>query len=229
VIRNVVFDIGGVLVRLRYGAFIRYLGEAGIDMTHLPAWLGKVDLEAHERGEIPAHVLLRADRGDGAQPLDPVELQRAGSTCSSARTRCSISRRDSWRSTASTAVEYRRPALEHLATRYGIGSLGHGACASYQVGRHQADDDDLPQGRVDGSHWIRLRPFSSTTFRRTWPARAVAAGTRSTITIHASRVPNCGRSAFACQRRSSRRSSSSARDTHDSGLRPVADRVERLS
>jgi len=38
-IRNVVFDIGGVLVRLRYRPFIEYLAAAGIDMTDLPAWL----------------------------------------------------------------------------------------------------------------------------------------------------------------------------------------------
>ena len=51
-IRNVVFDIGGVLLRLRYQPFIEYLGGAGIDMTNLPRWLEQVDLAAHERGEI---------------------------------------------------------------------------------------------------------------------------------------------------------------------------------
>ena len=57
-IRNVVFDIGGVLVRLRYQPFIRYLSEAGVDLTDLPAWLATIDLEAHERGDITGHELL---------------------------------------------------------------------------------------------------------------------------------------------------------------------------
>ena len=57
-IRNVVFDVGGVLVRLRYQPFIDYLASAGVDMTDLPAWLERVDLSAHERGEITGDELL---------------------------------------------------------------------------------------------------------------------------------------------------------------------------
>ena len=57
-IRSVVFDIGGVLLRLRYQPFIEYLAGAGIDMTNLPKWLEQVDLAAHERGEIGGEQLL---------------------------------------------------------------------------------------------------------------------------------------------------------------------------
>ena len=74
-IRNVVFDIGGVLLRLRYQPFIEYLGGAGIDMTNLPRWLEQVDLAAHERGEITGEELLGRIAAMAREPLDPRELQ----------------------------------------------------------------------------------------------------------------------------------------------------------
>ena len=134
-IRNVVFDIGGVLVRLRYGPFIRYLGEAGIDMTDLPAWLERVDLAGHERGEIAGAVLLQRIAAMARQPLDPVELQQ--------RWLDMFDRSEEMFDLAAGLMrEYRVYLLSnigdlhwlHLDARYGIGSLGHGACASYQVG-----------------------------------------------------------------------------------------------
>ena len=74
-IRNVVFDVGGVLVRLRYQPFIDYLAAAGIDMTDLPAWLERVNLAAHERGEIAGEELLGRVAAMAERPLDPRELQ----------------------------------------------------------------------------------------------------------------------------------------------------------
>jgi FMN phosphatase YigB (HAD superfamily) len=135
VIRNVVFDIGGVLVRLRYERFIRYLGEAGVDMTNLPAWLAQVDLDAHERGEMSGAALLERIAATAPTPLDPVELQQ--------RWLDMFERSEEMFELAAGLMgEYRVYLLSnigdlhwtHLDTCYGIGSLGHGACASYQVG-----------------------------------------------------------------------------------------------
>ena len=72
--RNIVFDVGGVLVRLHYQPFIRYLGDAGIDMTNLPAWLSNVNLEGHERGEITGHELLGRIAAMAPRPLDAADL-----------------------------------------------------------------------------------------------------------------------------------------------------------
>ncbi len=74
-IRNVVFDVGGVLLRLRYQPFIEYLAGAGIDMTDLPAWLERVDLAAHERGEITGDELLGRIAAMARRPLDADELR----------------------------------------------------------------------------------------------------------------------------------------------------------
>lgn len=74
-IRNVVFDIGGVLLRLRYQPFIDYLAGAGIDMTDLPAWLERVDLAAHERGEVSGEEMLARIAAMARRPLPPQELR----------------------------------------------------------------------------------------------------------------------------------------------------------
>ena len=75
-IRNVVFDVGGVLVRLRYQPFIRYLQDAGVDLADLPAWLATIELEAHERGEITGEELLDRVAASASRPLDRDDLGR---------------------------------------------------------------------------------------------------------------------------------------------------------
>ena len=134
-IRNVVFDIGGVLLRLRYQPFIEYLAGAGIDMTNLPRWLEQVDLAAHERGEIGGEELLGRIAAMARRPLDPAEL----------RTR--------WLDMFDRAHEmfdlaeglkgqYRVFLLSnigdlhwaHLNAQYGFEGLTHGVVASFRVG-----------------------------------------------------------------------------------------------
>jgi len=134
-IRNVVFDVGGVLVRLRYQPFVRYLTEAGIDLTDLPGWLATIDLDAHERGEITGGELLERIAGQARRPLDPRDLERR------------------WLDMFERAAEmfdlaeglmqdYRVYLLSnvgdlhwaHLDAEYGIGRVGHGAIASFRVG-----------------------------------------------------------------------------------------------
>jgi 2-haloacid dehalogenase len=134
-IRNVVFDIGGVLLRLRYRPFIEYLSLAGIDMTDLPRWLEQVDLAAHERGEITGDELLGRIAAMARRPLDPVEL------------------RERWLDMFERAQEMFDLAAglredygvyllsnigdlhwSHVNERYGVAALAHGAIASFRVG-----------------------------------------------------------------------------------------------
>jgi FMN phosphatase YigB (HAD superfamily) len=134
-IRNVVFDVGGVLVRLRYQRFVRYLGEAGVDMTDLPRWLTQVDLAAHERGEMTGEALLGRIAAMAARPLDVAELR--------ANWLDMFERWDEMFDLASGLMDEHRVYLlsnvgdlhwAHLDHRYGIDSLVHGACASFRVG-----------------------------------------------------------------------------------------------
>ena len=74
-IRNVVFDVGNVLVKLHYQPFVGYLVKSGVDMSDMQGWLKTVDLEGHERGDVPGEVLLARIAGMAAHPLDPAELR----------------------------------------------------------------------------------------------------------------------------------------------------------
>jgi FMN phosphatase YigB (HAD superfamily) len=135
VIRNVVFDVGGVLVRLRYDPFIAYLDAAGVDLHDLPAWLARIEIAAHERGELPGPALLERIAAQAQRPLDPVELEQQW-----------LGMFERWDEMFALATglmqDYRVYLLSnvgdlhwaHLDATYGIETLVHGACASFQVG-----------------------------------------------------------------------------------------------
>ncbi len=134
-IRNVVFDVGGVLLRLRYQPFIEYLGGAGVDMSDLPAWLAEVDLAAHERGEITGEELLERVAAMAREPLDRSELQ--------ARWLDMFDRTHEMFDLASGLMaDYRVYLLSnvgdlhwrHLDAHYGLDDLVHGTLASFRVG-----------------------------------------------------------------------------------------------
>ncbi len=134
-IRNVVFDVGGVLVKLHYQPFIQYLARAGVDMTDLPRWLEQVDPAGHERGELGGDVLLDRIASMAPRPLQRAELRTQW-----------LSMFERWDEmfelAAGLMVDYRVYLLSnvgdmhwaHLDSLYGIDSLAHGACASFRVG-----------------------------------------------------------------------------------------------
>lgn len=134
-IRNVVFDVGGVLLRLRYQPFIDYLSAAGIDMTDLPRWLERVDLAAHERGEVSGEEMLGRIAAMAARPLDPDELrQRWLDMFDRAQEMFDLA--------AGLMNEYRVYLLSnvgdlhwrYLDERYGLERLTHGVVTSFRVG-----------------------------------------------------------------------------------------------
>jgi 2-haloacid dehalogenase len=134
-IRNVVFDVGGVLLELRYEPFIRYLAGAGVDMRDLPGWLTQVDLSGHERGDFGGDELLARIAAMASTPLDPVDM----------RTRWldMFERSEEMFDLARGLMsDYRVYLLsnagdlhwQHFERLYGLDSLVHGACASFRVG-----------------------------------------------------------------------------------------------
>ena len=148
-IRNVVFDVGGVLLDLHYEAFIRYLGGVGIDMGDLPAWLAKVDLAGHERGDQTGHELLTRIAAMASVPVDPEELQ--------ARWLDMFERSEAMFSLArGLMADYRVFLLsnagdlhwQHFDRLYGLDSLVHGACASYRVRAIKPEPDIYRKAEV---------------------------------------------------------------------------------
>jgi FMN phosphatase YigB (HAD superfamily) len=141
-IRNVVFDVGNVLVKLHYRPFIEYLARAGVDMTDLPYWLRQVDIEGHERGEFPGELLLQRVASMASVPLDPAELRVQWLSM--------FERWDEMFDLASGLMtDYRVYLLSnigdlhwaHLDALYGLESLVHGACASFRVGAIKPQPD----------------------------------------------------------------------------------------
>jgi FMN phosphatase YigB (HAD superfamily) len=134
-IRNLVFDVGNVLVKLHYQSFVGFLVKSGVDMSDLPTWLKSVDLEGHERGDVPGQVLLDRIAGMAARPMDPAELH--------AQWLSMFERWDEMFALASGLMaDYRVYLLSnigdmhwaHLDSLYGLDTLVHGACASFRVG-----------------------------------------------------------------------------------------------
>jgi FMN phosphatase YigB (HAD superfamily) len=134
-IRNVVFDIGNVLLPLDYRRFLNLLADAGIDLSDLPAWLVRIGLEAHERGELDGDELLARMARTAKRPLDPVKLRRGWLDM--------FERSEEMFALATGLMtDYRVYLLsnigdlhwEHINDRYGLGSLVHGALASFRAG-----------------------------------------------------------------------------------------------
>lgn len=134
-IRNVVFDVGGVLVRLRYQPFIDYLSAAGIDMTDLPGWLTRVDLAAHERGEMSGEELLERVAAMARRPLDRDEL--------AARWLDMFDRAQEMLDLAAGLRSSHRVYLlsnvgemhwRHLNAEYGLDRIAHGVLTSFEAG-----------------------------------------------------------------------------------------------
>lgn len=134
-IRNVVFDVGNVLVKLHYQPFVGYLVQSGVDMSDLPSWLKSVDLEGHERGDVPGEILLDRIAGMASRPMDPAELRTHWLSM--------FERWDEMFALASGLMADHRVYLlsnigdmhwAHLDALYGLDTLVHGACASFRVG-----------------------------------------------------------------------------------------------
>jgi HAD superfamily hydrolase (TIGR01509 family) len=71
-IRNVVFDIGWVFVRLEYGPLLELLRSRGVEADDLHAVLARAALEEHESGRLSGRGLLERL---AALTRDPVSLE----------------------------------------------------------------------------------------------------------------------------------------------------------
>jgi HAD superfamily hydrolase (TIGR01509 family) len=71
-IRNVVFDIGWVFVRLEYGPLLELLRSRGVEAQDLHAVLARAALEEHESGRLSGRGLLERL---AALTRDPVSLE----------------------------------------------------------------------------------------------------------------------------------------------------------
>jgi hypothetical protein len=178
-IRNVVFDVGGVLVKLHYQPFVGYLMKSGVDMSDLPGWLKAIDLEAHERGDLTGEAMLERIAGMATRPLDPDELRTQWLSM--------FERWDEMFTLASGLMtDYRVYLLSKRSTGWNRSRTAP-APRSASARSSRTRTFTARPNRCSAS--TRRRRYSSTTCRRTSPARAIAGGTRSITRMPAS--PAC--------------------------------------
>jgi len=73
-IRNVVFDIGWVFVRLKYRPLLELLRSRGVEADDLHTVLARAALEDHESGRLPGQGLLERLAGLTREPVSVEEL-----------------------------------------------------------------------------------------------------------------------------------------------------------
>jgi HAD superfamily hydrolase (TIGR01509 family) len=137
---SLVFDVGGVLVELRYRSFVDYLSAAGGDLRDLRTWAAVVGLEHHESGRLDGARFLERVARSVRTPLDPDELHaRWLDMFAPEREMLALVR--------ALMAEHRVYLLSnvgdlhwgHLDASYGIASLAHGALPSYLAGSRKPD------------------------------------------------------------------------------------------
>ena len=135
-IRNVVFDIGWVLVRLNYRPLLDFLQAHGAQLADRDAVMARIRLEDHETGRLPGHGLLERLRELTASQaasleelrirwLDMFELEPA---------MVELAHRLSERYRVFLLSNIGDLHWAHLAREYRLHAIGHGALPSYVAG-----------------------------------------------------------------------------------------------
>jgi FMN phosphatase YigB (HAD superfamily) len=133
--RNIVLDVGGVLVQPRYGPFVEYLAAAGADVSDLRTWAALVGLEHHESGKLNGARFLERIATTVQRALDPMELERRWLDMF-------VPDEEMFALARALTAGHRVFLLSnvgdlhwaHLDERYGLASLVHGALPSCQAG-----------------------------------------------------------------------------------------------
>jgi HAD superfamily hydrolase (TIGR01509 family) len=134
-IRNIVFDIGWVLVRLNYRPLLGFLRAHGADVGDRDAVMRRIPLEEHECGRLPGRGLL-----EGLQRLArlPVSLEET-----QAKWLDMFELEPAMVELAHRLSEHYRVYLlsnigdlhwAHLSREYRLHAIGHGALPSYLAG-----------------------------------------------------------------------------------------------
>jgi HAD superfamily hydrolase (TIGR01509 family) len=135
-IRNIVFDIGWVLVRLNYRPLLDFLQAHGAQLADRDAVMARIRLEDHETGQLPGHGLLERLRELTSSQaasleelrirwLDMFELEAA---------MVELAHRLSERYRVLLLSNIGDLHWAHLAREYRLHSIGHGALPSYVAG-----------------------------------------------------------------------------------------------
>jgi HAD superfamily hydrolase (TIGR01509 family) len=135
-IRNIVFDIGWVLVRMNYRPLLEFLQAHGAQLADRDTVMSGIRLEDHETGQLPGHGLLERLRGltrsQGAS-LEQMHLKWVDMFELEGRM-VDLAHRLSERYRVFLLSNIGDLHWTHLAREYRLHAIGHGALPSYIAG-----------------------------------------------------------------------------------------------
>jgi FMN phosphatase YigB (HAD superfamily) len=139
-IDTVIFDVGRVLVHLDFRRLLAFLEQHGIDVGHISTLLERIDLAAYERGAFDGEALLARIEGLATRPMDRAAMrERWLDIFVPQQGMLELARRLAQSHRVYILSNVGDLHWEHLDATWGIGSIGHGAMASYKVGASKPD------------------------------------------------------------------------------------------
>jgi 2-haloacid dehalogenase len=134
-IRNVVFDVGQVFVRLDDRSFRGLLTEKGVDASDLNVLLERVSFNDHETGKLHGIGLMERFAGLASMPVSAVDLHAKWIDMFELQPRMvDLAQRLSERYRVYLLSNVGDLHWAHLSREFRIHQIGHGALLSYLAG-----------------------------------------------------------------------------------------------
>ena len=134
-IRNVVFDIGQVFLRLNHQPFLRFLTEKGVDVPHLDELLTRIAFEDHETGRLDGAGLMERLAGLATEPVAHADLHAKWVDMFELQPRMvDLAHRLSERYRVYLLSNIGDLHWAHVSREYRLHQIGHGAVLSYLAG-----------------------------------------------------------------------------------------------
>ena len=134
-IRNVVFDIGQVFVRLDDRSFRGLLTEKGVDASDLNVLLERVSFNDHETGKLHGIALMERFAGLASMPVSAADLHAKWIDMFELQPRMvDLAHRLSERYRVYLLSNIGDLHWAHVSREYRLHQIGHGALLSYLAG-----------------------------------------------------------------------------------------------
>jgi HAD superfamily hydrolase (TIGR01509 family) len=134
-IRNVVFDIGQVFLRLNHRPFLGLLSDKGIDASNMDALLERISFNDHETGKIHGGAMLERFARLASVPVTVAELHEKWVDMFELQPRMvELAQRLTERYRVYLLSNIGDLHWAHISREYGIHQIGHGALLSYLAG-----------------------------------------------------------------------------------------------
>jgi HAD superfamily hydrolase (TIGR01509 family) len=134
-IRNVVFDIGQVFLRLNHQPFLRFLAEKGIEVPHLDEFLTRIAFEDHETGRLHGSGLMARFVELATEPVTHADMHAKWVDMFELQPRMvDLAHRLSERYRVYLLSNIGDLHWAHISQEYRLHHIGHGAVLSYLAG-----------------------------------------------------------------------------------------------